>query len=61
MLQNYKTYHLKKSKEKNQKQLEKGSDKEKYLLQSYQGGHISKYIFQILILAIDETVHSIPS
>ena len=45
MLQNYKTYHLKKSKEKNQKQLEKESDKEKYLLQSYQGGHISKYIF----------------
>lgn len=55
MLQNYKTYHLKKRKKKNWETLEKRLHKGKYILQSYQGGYVNIKSFVILILAFDQT------
>ena len=49
MLQNYKTYHLKKGK-KTWEQLENVPGKE-----SYQGGYVNIKLFLILILAVDKT------
>ena len=57
MLQNYKTHHLKKGKEKNCEKLEKMPGKGKYLLQSCQGGYANIELFLILTLAVESIAY----